>query len=346
MNHLIVYAHPSSDSFSNKIMNVAKEFSSEKEYKTEVRDLYAIGFDPILKISDIKGIRSNRIPEDIEREKNYIEWADVITFIYPIWWTGMPAILKGYIDKVFLYGMTYKKGNSGSGGLLKGKMVFLFSPMGTSNETYGKSGMLDSMKQTCDESIFKFCGMKVFKHVFFGEASSINKEMEKEYLKAIPLVFSKGFSSNKCNENEKNKQTKNDESNKEEKGTKENKNNNEQNKDSSEENNNGNKGNNRDNGQGSKNNNLDNKSNNYDNGKDKVSQKNSKSNNEKNSDGKSNNERSNSEKSNNEKSNNERSNSEKGNNERGNSEKDNNEKSNNEKSNNGKGNNERSSNSN
>ena len=166
MNHLIVYAHPSSDSFSNTIMSIAKEFSSEREYKTEIRDLYSIGFDPVLRASDLKGIHNGKMQEDIKREQNYLEWADVITFIYPIWWAGMPAILKGYIDRVFCNGMACKQGKGGPEGILKGKIVFLFSPMGTSNEVYGKMGMLDSMKQTCDEAIFKFCGMKVVKHVF------------------------------------------------------------------------------------------------------------------------------------------------------------------------------------
>lgn len=219
MNHLIVYAHPSSDSFSNKILTVAKEFSVEKEYKTEVRDLYSIGFDPLLKNSDLKKINGGETPDEIKREQNYIQWADLITFIYPVWWTGMPAILKGYIDRVFSYGIAYKQGSEGVEGLLKEKAVFLFSPMGTSNEEYDKTGMLDSMKQTCDEGIFEFCGMKVIKHVFFGSASNLDSEMKNEYLKAIPLLMSKSLSSN--NSKEENKENKDQNKNGEEKSNKE-----------------------------------------------------------------------------------------------------------------------------
>lgn len=218
MNHLIVYAHPSSDSFSNKILTISKEFSVEKEYKTEVRDLYSIGFNPVLKNSDLKGMHGGETPEEIKREQNYIQWADLITFIYPVWWTGMPAILKGYIDRVFSYGIAYKHAEGGVEGLLKGKMVLLFSPMGTSNEEYGKIGMLDSMKQTCDEGIFKFCGMKVMKHVFFGSASNLEKEMINEYLKAVPLVMSKCLSTNKSSEEgEQNKDIKENGENKDNK---------------------------------------------------------------------------------------------------------------------------------
>lgn len=103
MNHLIIFAHPSSASFSSAILEKVKECSIKKECKTEVRDLYSIGFDPNLRAADFEGLCGGNTPEDIKREQNYIEWADLITFIYPIWWTGMPAILKGYIDRVFSY---------------------------------------------------------------------------------------------------------------------------------------------------------------------------------------------------------------------------------------------------
>jgi len=217
MNHLIVYAHPSSDSFSNKILTVAKEFSVEKKYKTEIRDLYSIGFDPVLRSSDLKRMHGGETPDEIKREQEYIQWANLITFIYPVWWAGMPAILKGYIDRVFSYGIAYKQGNQSGEGLLKGKMVILLSPMGTSNEDYDKNGMLNSMKQTCDEGIFKVCGMNVIKHVFFGSSSNLEGEMMNEYLKAIPLVISKINSSNKSNEESKeNKDTKDSKDSKEE----------------------------------------------------------------------------------------------------------------------------------
>lgn len=112
MNHLIIYAHPSSASFSNAILEKVKECSMKKGCKTEVRDLYSIGFDPILRAADFEGLCGGNTPEDIKREQNYIEWADLITFIYPIWWTGMPAILKGYIDRVFSYELAAQQESS------------------------------------------------------------------------------------------------------------------------------------------------------------------------------------------------------------------------------------------
>lgn len=203
MNHLIIYAHPSTNSFSNAIANAVKQFSIEQQYKTELRDLYSIGFDPLLKASELEGIRSDKIPEDVKREQNYIEWADIITFIYPLWWTGMPAILKGYIDRVFFYGMAYTDGKNRIKGLLKDKQVYIFTPMGTAENVYSNNGMIDALKQTCDTGIFSFCGMKVKQHIFIGEVPTVKDETRTQYLDCIIQLLSKTLGSNDNKENSK-----------------------------------------------------------------------------------------------------------------------------------------------
>lgn len=218
MNHLIVYAHPNTNSFSNAVANAVKQFSIEQEYKTELRDLYSIGFDPVLKLPELQDIQSGNIPEDIKKEQNYIEWADIITFIYPLWWTGMPAMLKGYIDRVFSYGMAYSGGKNGKKGLLKDKKVFIFTPMGTAEDDYNSNGMLDALKQTCDTGIFTFCGMKVEQHIFLGEVSTTEEETRKQYLQSVVELLSKTLNcgvnqgnndkSNKSNGNEVNNKNK------------------------------------------------------------------------------------------------------------------------------------------
>lgn len=197
MNHLIIYTHPNINSFSCAIVDAVKEFSMQQKYKTEIRDLYSIGFDPVLKLTDLSDIHEGKVPEDIKREQSYIEWADIVTFIYPIWWTGMPAILKGYIDRVFSYGIAYKQGKNGSEGLLKDKKVFIFSPMGTSNETYNKNGMTDAMKRVSEVGIFNFCGMKVEQHAFFGDVPNVEEKVRKQYLQVVSEIFLRSLKSDK-----------------------------------------------------------------------------------------------------------------------------------------------------
>lgn len=117
MNHLIVYAHPRKESFNHAIMETAVQGLQEKGHEVVVRDLYAMEFEPVISNSEILG----GIGEDIEQEQEYLKWADVIIFIYPIWWTGLPAIVKGYIERVFTYGFAYRYVNGEQMGLLKGK---------------------------------------------------------------------------------------------------------------------------------------------------------------------------------------------------------------------------------
>lgn len=108
------------------------------------------------------------MPEDIAVEQEQIKWADVIIFVYPVWWTGLPAMLKGYVDRVFSYGFAYQYVEGNPVGLLEVKKALLFSTTGAANEIYEQIGMHNSMKQTTDQGIFGFTGIKVIDHVFFG----------------------------------------------------------------------------------------------------------------------------------------------------------------------------------
>lgn len=83
--------------------------------------LYELNFNPVLGASDFISFSKGNTPEDIKEEQEHISWADSITFIYPVWWAGLPAILKGYVDRVFSHGFAYAYGENGIEKLLSGK---------------------------------------------------------------------------------------------------------------------------------------------------------------------------------------------------------------------------------
>ena len=66
----------------------------EKGHEVRVRDLYELNFNPVLGASDFISFSQGNTPADIKEEQEHISWADSITFIYPVWWAGLPAILK------------------------------------------------------------------------------------------------------------------------------------------------------------------------------------------------------------------------------------------------------------
>jgi NAD(P)H dehydrogenase (quinone) len=103
MKHLIIYAHPNANSLNGQLKNILVEHLEQNSHELVVRDLYQLNFDPVLSLEDMAGQRAGIVADDVKQEQEYITWADCITFIHPIWWTGLPAIMKGYIDRVFSY---------------------------------------------------------------------------------------------------------------------------------------------------------------------------------------------------------------------------------------------------
>jgi NAD(P)H dehydrogenase (quinone) len=194
MKHLVVYAHPHPESFNHAIMETTVKALVDKGHEVVVRDLYALDFQPVLKPQDTAAMKSGQIPNDIKTEQEYITQSDVITFIYPIWWTGLPAIIKGYIDRVFSYGYAYAYGEEGIIQLLKGKKGLIINTHGTPKELYDEIGMTDGLKITSDVGIFEFTGIEPLDHLLFGNISehledSVLKDILKQIEEKINSIF-------------------------------------------------------------------------------------------------------------------------------------------------------------
>jgi len=189
MNHLIIYAHPSAQSFSQQLKEALTIESSLRNWTATVRDLYAMQFDPVLWPSDLEQFVQGQYPEAIAQEQKLIQEADIISIIYPLWWAGFPAILKGYIDKVFSYGFAYKNGSKGIEGQLTNKRVYLFTSMGNSLAQYEEKGLIDAFKKIHGKEIFEFCGMHVVNHSFFPEIPSASKDRIQKHINEALAVF-------------------------------------------------------------------------------------------------------------------------------------------------------------
>lgn len=167
MNILIIYAHPNTNTFSNKLLESCVEEAHVFGHKTEVRDLYRIGFNPVLQTSDFAASKSGNLPDDIRHEQELITAADLLIFIYPIWWGGMPAILKGYFDRIFLSGFAYVHNDSVHQSLLSGKNAMVFCTQGSSLEEYAGNGMTDAIVRINETGIFSFVGLEPLAQRFY-----------------------------------------------------------------------------------------------------------------------------------------------------------------------------------
>ena len=103
MKALVVYCHPRSESFTAAVRDTVLDRLSAKGVETRLIDLYARGFDPVLSASEHECYENH--PENcapVQRDVEDLQWADTLIFVYPTWWYGLPAMLKGWLDRVFL----------------------------------------------------------------------------------------------------------------------------------------------------------------------------------------------------------------------------------------------------
>ncbi|WP_093265431.1 NAD(P)H-dependent oxidoreductase [Psychrobacillus sp. OK032] len=187
MNTLVIYTYPNHKSlnyaFLQKVIEGSKENPNIKEL--QVLDLYEEGFSPLLMFNEHKRRRDMYCDPELEKYKRQITWADKIVFVYPIWWGRPPAMLMGYIDRLFSANFAYrdKKGLLPEG-LLKGKSVVCVSTMkGPAN--YLLFWLNNAHKILMKRALFSFVGIKRVKFFEFGNMENKNgkqtKKLEKIY---------------------------------------------------------------------------------------------------------------------------------------------------------------------
>ncbi len=192
MTHLIIYAHPSKDSFSNKLMESIQK-SSESLNKVIIRDLYEMNFNPVLTKEELDQLKKGDTSEDVIQEQEYIDEADIISIIYPLWWASFPAILKGYIDRVFSFGFAYQAGKNGIEGLLGGRSVVLHTSMGNAVSEEDEENLLPNLTAIHGNEIFGFCDMDVMQHFFYPEIITASQQEKDTFIENTVAYYNELF---------------------------------------------------------------------------------------------------------------------------------------------------------
>ncbi|NLW15800.1 MAG: flavodoxin family protein [Erysipelothrix sp.] len=108
MKTLIIYAHPWDGSFNHHVLQMTIEKLEAKGEHVDVIDLHKDEFNPVMHVSDLKVFAKGEYADPkAEDYVHRLKAADKVIFIFPIWWYGLPAILKGFMDKILLKGTTY-----------------------------------------------------------------------------------------------------------------------------------------------------------------------------------------------------------------------------------------------
>ncbi len=170
MKHVVVVAHPAAESFT---MALTRTYTAELEqlgHSQRTYDLYRMGFNPVLAAQELLPITTDRSASpDVMKAQNDIRAAAAVTLIYPLWWMSMPAMMKGYIDRVFARGFAYESHEGIVRGLLTGKKAILMTVSGAPLPLLVNSGNWSAVQVLQDTHILRSTGFELLEHLHFDE---------------------------------------------------------------------------------------------------------------------------------------------------------------------------------
>ena len=195
MNILIILGHPDNTSFNHAIADTCRNRLVENGHSVLFHDLYREGFNPITDVNEIP--KQGKIDNLIKTHCDNLKDSDGIIIIHPNWWGQPPAILKGWIDRVFRPGVAYEfeEGDSGEGlpiGLLKAKIGLVFNTSNT-NEERENNIFKDPLETIWKNCIFSFCGVKQFDRRMFRIVVTSDLNQRQIWLNEAKSMIDKYF---------------------------------------------------------------------------------------------------------------------------------------------------------
>jgi NAD(P)H dehydrogenase (quinone) len=203
MRVLLVLAHAEPTSFNGAMARAGAAALEAAGHEVIVSDLYAMGFDPV---SDRRNFTTVADPDRLEQqaeeafasrhdgfepalqaEMDKVAWCDALVFQFPIWWLGLPAILKGWVDRVFALGRAYGGGRWFDGGMFAGKRAMCAVTVGGSEDVYSEAGVYGPIEHILfpiHRGIFQFTGFTVVEPFVVYAPGRANLAERERYLAA------------------------------------------------------------------------------------------------------------------------------------------------------------------
>lgn len=188
MNVVIIYAHPEPRSLNGSLLDFTRQHLERAGHSVRVSDLYQMNWKAPLDASDFparepgarfnhardsrQAIENGTQSEDVAREQEKLLWADAVILQFPLWWYSMPAILKGWVDRVYAYGFGYgigehsdkRWGDRFGEGTMAGKRAMLVVTAGGWESHYGPRGVngpIDDLLFPINRGILHYPGFDV-----------------------------------------------------------------------------------------------------------------------------------------------------------------------------------------
>ena len=177
---LLILGHPSGTSFCAALAERYVQSAIDAGHEVRQLRLGELDFDPVLR----EGYRQiQALEEALSVAQSDILWAEHLTLVYPIWWGGIPALLKGFFDRVFLPGFAfkYRKGKAFPDKLLKGRTAHLLVTMDTPPWYYRWFYHMPGLHQV-RKTTLEFCGIKPLRTLTFGPILGSSEPQRKTWL--------------------------------------------------------------------------------------------------------------------------------------------------------------------
>lgn len=195
MKAFIVHAHPEPQSFNSAMCQRVGNTLRAAGHEVRVSDLYAKGFDPVASARDFtsradpdyltyaleqrNGVKSCTIAPDIQAELDNLLWCDLLVLNFPVFWFSMPAILKGWIDRVFVSGAVYGGKAFYDKGRLAGRRALVTTSIGGREHMFGPDavhGPLEDMLRPILRGTLYYAGFEVLEPFVAHHVPYISQE--------------------------------------------------------------------------------------------------------------------------------------------------------------------------
>ncbi|MDN3223806.1 NAD(P)H-dependent oxidoreductase [Pseudomonas nunensis] len=201
MNVLILHAHPEPQSFTNALRDQAVQTLQAQGHAVQVSDLYAMNWNPVASAEDFSdrdnpeylvyaleqrlGVKTKSLAPDIQQELDKLLWADLLILNFPIYWFSMPAILKGWIDRVLVSGVCYGGKRFYDQGGLAGKKALVTVTLGGREHMFGEDaihGPLEDMLRPLLRGTLAYVGLDVLPPFVAWHVPYISAEARGQFL--------------------------------------------------------------------------------------------------------------------------------------------------------------------
>ena len=167
MKHAVIFAHPNAESFTASVAGAYAQAVVKLGHIVVRRDLYRMGFDPRLGAEELP--HKNFIPApDVAAERAILKNVEVFALIYPLWLNTPPAMIKGYLERVFGFGFAYGGSGHSAEPLLTGRKLIAFSSSGAPLQWVKDTGAMGAIHTLFDAYFAQICGLTALDHVHFG----------------------------------------------------------------------------------------------------------------------------------------------------------------------------------